>query len=678
VLTLAVTYAPLLGGAERTLLDFAGGLDGRVVLACPDGPLARRARDEGFTVFRLRRRPLELRAGAVGRLRAFQALAGHAAELRRFGRELEPDLVLAWGMRSGIAAGFALPRRRPALVIRHVDFLPGPLIARLLRVAARRAERVSVNSRAVGRDLDPNGRLGERLAVIPPGIESARYEQATERARDPEVLVLGALEPWKRPDVALEAVALAARELPTLKLTMAGRPISERGRRLEAVLRERAQRFDLAGRVTFAGQLDDPRPAFGRSWCLLHAADREPFGSVVLQALASSRPVVAPAAGGPAEIVTDDCGRLFDPGDPAAAGAALVEVLSAPDRAAELGAAARRRAAVFSAENQRRRFAELGRAAVADRPSARARARGATGAGLALVTVTHNSGDVIGTLLDSARRHLPDARAIVVDSGSSDDSAARARAAGAGVIELGQNVGFGRACNAGVARVTQPVCALVNPDVELLDDSIARLAAELCSDGGLERILAPLTLSPDGSRQDTAQLHPRSPLLALQALVPAAALPGPLGTPLAPWRARRPRPIGWAVGSCLVAPTETLRRLGPFDEGIFLFAEDLDVGLRAAQAGIETWFRPDARVLHLDAHSTAPTFGGEPVDLLARQRRAVIGERLGAGVARRDHWTWVAIYASRILLKGILGRSNARERRQLRAQLRAGRMPARL
>jgi N-acetylglucosaminyl-diphospho-decaprenol L-rhamnosyltransferase len=644
VLTLAVTYAPLLGGAERTLLDFAGGLDGRVVLACPDGPLARRAHDEGFTVFRLRRRPLELRAGAVGRLRAFQALAGHAAELRRFGRELEPDLVLAWGMRSGIAAGFALPRRRPALVIRHVDFLPGPLIARLLRVAARRAERVSVNSGAVGRDLDPNGRLGERLTVIPPGIESARYEQAAERARDPEVLVLGALEPWKRPDVALEAVALAARELPTLKLTMAGRPISERGRRLEAALRERAQRSDLAGRVTFAGQLDDPRPAFGRSWCLLHAADREPFGSVVLQALASGRPVVAPAAGGPAEIVTDDCGRLFDPGDPAAAGAALVEVLSAPDRAAELGAAARRRAAVFSAENQRRRFAELGRAAVADSP----------GAG------------------------MPDARAIVVDSGSSDDSCARARAAGAVVMELGQNVGFGRACNAGVARVTQPVCALVNPDVELLDDSIAGLAAELCSDGGLERILAPLTLSPDGSRQDTAQLHPRSPLLALQALVPAAALPGPLGTPLAPWRARRPRPIGWAVGSCLVAPTETLRRLGPFDERIFLFAEDLDVGLRAAQAGIETWFRPDARVLHLDAHSTAPTFGGEPFDRLARQRRAVIGERLGAGVARRDHWTWVAIYASRILLKGILGRSNARERRQLRSQLRAGRMPARL
>ena len=49
VLTLAVTYAGLLGGAERTLLDFARGLPGGVVLACPEGPLAERARARART-----------------------------------------------------------------------------------------------------------------------------------------------------------------------------------------------------------------------------------------------------------------------------------------------------------------------------------------------------------------------------------------------------------------------------------------------------------------------------------------------------------------------------------------------------------------------------------------------------------------------------------------------------
>jgi GT2 family glycosyltransferase len=269
---------------------------------------------------------------------------------------------------------------------------------------------------------------------------------------------------------------------------------------------------------------------------------------------------------------------------------------------------------------------------------------------------------------------------IVVDSGSEDGSAQAAREAdpAATVLELGENVGFGRASNAGVATVEEPVCVLVNPDVELLDDSLAPLADELRRPGAPERILAPLALSVDGSRQDTAQLAPASPLLALKALLPSAALPRRLRVPLDPWRAARPRRVGWAVGCCLVARTETLRRLGPFDERIFLFAEDLDLGLRAADEAVETWFRPDARVLHLDAHATGPAFGGEPFDRLARARRAVVGERRGERAARRDHWTWLLTYANRIALKTLTRHPTGRERRQLAAEWQARREPPRL
>ena len=208
---------------------------------------------------------------------------------------------------------------------------------------------------------------------------------------------------------------------------------------------------------------------------------------------------------------------------------------------------------------------------------------------------------------------------------------------------------------------------LINPDVELVDDSLADLAADLLVPGVPERILAPAVLSPDGSRQETGHLDPGSPLLWLKALVPPAALPAPLRTRVDPWRSQRGRTVGWAVGACLVAPAPTLRRLGPFDERIFLFGEDMDLGLRAADAGIETVFRPDARVVHLDAHSTGPAFGGEPFELLARQRRAVIGERRGQEAAKRDDQilTWTLI--NRILLKTLLRRPTARERRQLAA-----------
>jgi GT2 family glycosyltransferase len=299
---------------------------------------------------------------------------------------------------------------------------------------------------------------------------------------------------------------------------------------------------------------------------------------------------------------------------------------------------------------------------------------------VALVTVTHNSAAAVERLLRSVEVHLPGAHVVVADSGSSDGSATAARAAAprATVVELGDNVGFGRASNAGVALAEEPVCVLINPDAELVDGSLAALAADLLAPGAPEQILAPLVLAPDGSRQDTAHLDPGSSLLLLKALVPPAALPRPLRPLVDPWRSQRRRRVGWAVGACLVARTETLRRLGPFDERIFLFAEDMDLGLRAAGAGVDTVFRPDARVVHQDAHSTSTAFGGEPFELLARQRRAVIGELRGQEAARRDDRIWRLTYLNRIALKALTRRPTERERHQLAALRRVRDEPARL
>jgi glycosyltransferase involved in cell wall biosynthesis len=120
-------------------------------------------------------------------------------------------------------------------------------------------------------------------------------------------------------------------------------------------LHERAARPDLAGRVRFLGPLEDPRPALAEAHCLLHCGEREAFGLALVEALAAGRPVVAPAAGGPLEIVTPACGRLYEPGNATAAAAALEEVLNDPDAPA----AARERAATFDAQASARAFAAV-------------------------------------------------------------------------------------------------------------------------------------------------------------------------------------------------------------------------------------------------------------------------------------------------------------------------------
>jgi N-acetylglucosaminyl-diphospho-decaprenol L-rhamnosyltransferase len=290
------------------------------------------------------------------------------------------------------------------------------------------------------------------------------------------------------------------------------------------------------------------------------------------------------------------------------------------------------------------------------------------------VTVLHDSRSELGELLGSVARHLPGAHVVAVDSGSRDGGPALARDwdGEVTVIELGENVGFGRASNKGLEAVDRPVTALVNPDVELLDASLAELASEVLRDDRPERILAPLVLLPGGARQDSAHHEPGSAADVVRALVPPAALPGPLRRLVDPWHSNTPRRAGWAIGCCLVARTQTLRRLGPFDAGAFLYAEDLDLGLRASDAGIETWFWPAGTVLHHGAHATERVFGGEPFELVARRRREVVRRWRGPRRQSVDDWVLLVTYANRLALKTLLRRPADRERYQL-AALRAAR-----
>lgn len=294
---------------------------------------------------------------------------------------------------------------------------------------------------------------------------------------------------------------------------------------------------------------------------------------------------------------------------------------------------------------------------------------------LALVTVTHNSAPELDAMLRSVDRHLPGTRVIVVDCASGDDSVACAQRHGAVTVRLGQNVGFGRACNRGMLEVREPVTALLNPDVELLDDSLLAIAAEAARPELPSRLLAPLVLNSDGTRQDTVHPEPGSFADVLRALIPPRLAPGRLGVALAPWRARVPRRVGWAVGCAVIARTATLRELGPFDERIFMFSEDLDLGLNAAQNGVQTWFWPPARVVHHQSHSTEPAFGGEPFELLAWTRRDVIARRLGPRRASLDDVCQALTFATRIVAKRALRRTADREQRQLRALIRTRREP---
>ena len=282
-----------------------------------------------------------------------------------------------------------------------------------------------------------------------------------------------------------------------------------------------------------------------------------------------------------------------------------------------------------------------------------------------LVVVLHDSAGPLPALLSSLQLLPTPPQLIVVDTASSDDGPALARAAGAEVVELGANPGFGAANNAGVERARHPVTVLLNPDCELLDDALAGLAAR-AADG---RLWVPRLLDPDGSVQRSAHPLPGTAGSLLPALVPARLLPRPLRERVEPYRAERPRTVGWAIAACLAARTDVLRRLGPFDPRQFLFFEDLDLCLRARAAGIRTVLDPRVRVRHLGGHATRASYAGEPHALLARRRREVVTANRGRAAGALDDLAQALTFATRAGARAALGRESDRERAQLAAQL---------
>lgn len=328
---LLVSYTGVLGGAERILLDCAGALARPALVACPEGPLAAAAREQGLEVAPLRERPIELRASARERLAAPLHIAGLTVELAALVRARRPAPVVAWSMRALLGCALALrgPLRAP-LVFQHNDLLPPGRVGAAVRRAARRARRVVCLSQAIADDLGvPNA------VVIRAGVDLERFRPPAAAPTQPAALTLGAIVGWKRPELALEVAA----RVPELRLLLAGEPLDEGGRRLLGGLRRRAAQPDLAGRVELLGRLPDPREAMHGAACLLHCAEREPYGLALVEALACGVPVVAPASGGPVEIVDESCGALYPPGDAGAAADAIRAVLAKP--ALRAGARAR-------------------------------------------------------------------------------------------------------------------------------------------------------------------------------------------------------------------------------------------------------------------------------------------------------------------------------------------------
>ncbi|AXK46855.1 glycosyltransferase [Brachybacterium saurashtrense] len=309
-----------LGGVARHVLDtvHAGVPGWRLVVLCPEGPLAERLRALGAAVLTGPVSP------AAGTLRAVRTL-------RRALRTLRPALLhthLAFADLAGVTAATGIRtadgRRLPVVSTEHGIagvpglYRPGAAQAHLRQAAHRarlhRTDRVIAVSDSTAAQIAAQWGRARQVTVIRNGVDLPSPPTAPRPGL--RVLSLSRLAPEKRIDRLLDAFAVVAASHPEARLTIAGDG-PEAG-----ALQARARQLQISERVRFPGHVEADA-ALREHDVVVQLSAWENLSYTLLDAVAHGLGVVATDVGGNREIVPSRC--LTDAADPQAVAAAIVE-----------------------------------------------------------------------------------------------------------------------------------------------------------------------------------------------------------------------------------------------------------------------------------------------------------------------------------------------------------------
>jgi glycosyltransferase involved in cell wall biosynthesis len=342
-----MNWAERLGGSEHALWSFLRHLDRDVlepvVLFHGHGPFVDEVAGLGLRTLAI----------PAGRLRQLSRTAGNVARVARILTRERPDLVLAWLTKAQLYAG-------PAALLTGMagrsawlqnDFPDGRLADRMATLVP--AAGIIACSNAVAAEqhrLSPR----RRTIVVHPGVEPLATVSAEERRAGRARLgvpsgatvlgILGRLLPWKGQDRFLEALALLRGDGLHVHGLVIGGDAHGLAPEYGELLKRRTRELGLEPHVTFTGQVQSGADQLQLLDVVVSASAREPFGIVLVEAMAAGVPVVAVDAAGPREIVEHGTtGLLARTGEPSELSAALAPLVLDPALRSQLGARGRAR-----------------------------------------------------------------------------------------------------------------------------------------------------------------------------------------------------------------------------------------------------------------------------------------------------------------------------------------------
>jgi glycosyltransferase involved in cell wall biosynthesis len=387
-----LTPSAQLGGAEAALYELLHGLRGDGpdwslhLVAAENGPLLQRMTEAGIS-HEVLAFPPELRSlgeheennnGSAARwlVNAWRLARGSIAALRYVRKlqrriaALQATVVHSNGVKMHLLAALARKFSRSGFpLVWHLhDYVSNRrLTSRALRILGKECAAAIANSKSVAADAATVLHVRRGIDVIYNAVDTDVYKPdgdlldldasaglSAPPAGTLRVGLLATFAKWKGHEIFLRGVAAIA-SARAIRFYIIGGPIyATFGSQWEMdALRKKADALGLGDRIGFTGFVEDASAAIRALDVVVHASTSpEPFGMVIIQAMACRRALITTGLGGAREIIDPgiDC-LAYEASDPAALASAIETLAANPDLRTRLGSAGRTKAvAMFSSE----------------------------------------------------------------------------------------------------------------------------------------------------------------------------------------------------------------------------------------------------------------------------------------------------------------------------------------